>query len=375
MYDSQRLDAHLQKLIEEGCFPSVSLCIYHKGQPVYSKAFGLADPELNHRATTATRYDLASLSKIFSMTVFFRMVDQGLFSLDEPLSKYMPEFSGPRDIRESANYTTPVDDPVLGTCDAGSVTFRQLLAHCSGLGGGHMYIRAQADDGQPIHQILKMPFRYAPGTSLVYSDQDIMLIAAALERVTGRPLDDLVEEYVLRPLQLESSGYARISRGGLHGDVAATMLCPWRGCRIRGVVQNEDCYLMDGVAGHTGIFSTAEDVARLVQNYLSAVQGTPGLLSTDLARETIRLQASFEENRRGLLWQLRTPDVADATFPTSLVSFGHTGWTGTMTWADVERDMVFALLTNDIYLPQEKRTLFARRKSIVEYILEMIDRA
>ena len=116
-------------------------------------------------------------------------------------------------------------------------------------------------------------------------------------------------------------------------------------------------------------------MARLVQNYLSAVQGTPGLLSTDLARETIRLQASFEENRRGLLWQLRTPDVADATFPTSLVSFGHTGWTGTMTWADVERDMVFALLTNDIYLPQEKRTLFARRKSIVEYILEMIDRA
>lgn len=372
MLDSQRLDSHIQKLVDEGCFPSASLCIYHGDQPIYSKAFGLADPELNREATTATRYDVASLSKIFSMSVFFQLVDRGLVSLDDPLAKYLPEFSGPRDIRESANDTTPREDPVLGTCDAGEVTFRQLLSHSSGLGGGHMFLRAEADDGQPVNQILKMPFRYHPGTSMVYSDQDIILIAVVCERLTGKPLDVLVEEMVTAPLGLSSSGYARVSQGGLSGNVAATSLDPWRGRRIRGVVENEDSYLMDGVSGHAGIFTTAEDVAKLVRNYLAAVEGTPGLISCELARETVRLQAQNGVDRRGLLWQLRTPLVEDGTFPTSLRSFGHTGWTGTMTWADIDRDMVFALLTNDIYLSQ--RTLFARRKSIVEYITEMIDR-
>ena len=374
MVDSQRLDCHIQKLIEEGCFPSASLCIYHRGEKIYSKAFGLADPELGQAASPATRYDAASLTKIFSMSIFFRMVDRGLVSLDEPLSRYLPEFSGPRDIRESANDTTPRPDPVLGVVeDVGTITFRQLLSHSAGLGGGHMYIRAEADGLSPVQEILRMPLRYQPGTSMVYSDQDIILIGAALERMTGKPLDALVEDWVTRPLDLTSSGYVRISRGGIE-NAAATLLCPWRGRRIRGVVQNEDSYLMDGVAGHAGIFTTAEDTAALVQSYLSAVQGKPGLISPELARETIRLQAAAGIERRGLLWQLRTPDVNDGTFPASPQSFGHTGWTGTMVWADVERDAVFALLTNDIWLPQEKRTLFARRKSIVEYIMELADR-
>ena len=212
---------------------------------------------------------------------------------------------------------------------------------------------------------------------LCAENQDLILIGEAVACITGKPLDEAVQERVIEPLGLGQSGYARVSRGGLSGDVASTALCSWRGYRVKGVVHNEDSFMMDGVAGHTGIFATAEDVVKLVNNYLAAVHGTPGLVSVETAREMIRKQAADAQtgtNRRGLLWQLRTPDVNDATFPTGLKSFGHTGWTGTMVWADVERDMVFAILTNDIYLPQAERTLWSRRKSMVEYIIEAIDR-
>lgn len=378
MFKSERLEAQVQQLINENVFPSASICVMQHGQIVYKKAFGLADPDAGLAATTETRYDLASLSKIFSASAFMTLVEEGRVSLDDPVRTVFPEFSGIREIHTNANWESPHPeaDEYLGECCIDDVSFRQLLAHSSGLGGAHMYIRA-AEDKDIVGHILRADFRYVPGTDMVYSDQDLILIGEAVACITGKPLDEAVQERVIEPLGLGQSGYARVSRGGLSGDVASTALCSWRGYRVKGVVHNEDSFMMDGVAGHTGIFATAEDVVKLVNNYLAAVHGTPGLVSVETAREMIRKQAADAQtgtNRRGLLWQLRTPDVNDATFPTGLKSFGHTGWTGTMVWADVERDMVFAILTNDIYLPQAERTLWSRRKSMVEYIIEAIDR-
>lgn len=379
MSNYEKLDSLMEQMVAEQVFPSAAIAVYRDGKLELNRAYGLADPDNGLAATVHTRYDLASLTKIYAMSVLFRLIDEGRLSLDDPLSKYLPEFSGPREIREDANEKLLRDAEVVGYADAGAVTVRQLLAHASGLGNADMHCRAALvsgsdTEGDILAELLKTPFRNAPGEKLVYSNQDINLLAAAAERITGEPLDRLVARYVTGPLELTESGFLRLSEGPYDGDFASTFFCPIRGRRIKAEAHNLDSVMMDGVAGHVGVFATAENAARLVDAYRKALD-EDGFISRDLARETTRLAIADASGttRRGLLWQLRTLDPSDATFPFSEGSFGHTGWTGTFVWCDPERKLTVAILTNDIYYPQPERTLWRRRTEITNTLITLAD--
>lgn len=374
MPDFSRLDAHIQGLIAQGKFPSATLCVYHHNQLVKNTAYGCPDPEHPWPAQTDTLYDIASLSKIFAGTAFLVLCEQGIFSLDEPISRSFPEFSGMREIRTAANeLLADQPDQLLGYADVGTVTWRQVLVHHSGIGWAPLYQKCR-DRADALRMICTMPLAYRPGEEVLYTDLGLILLGAAMEQRLGERLDTIVSELVCRPLGLEDTCYRPVDEGAKPENTAPTEYCSFRGMRMHGLVHDENAYFFNGVAGDAGVFSTAKDVATLAQSYFLSLQGKPGIVSTALARDMIRFRQMNRWDRRGLLWQLRILDTDAHSFALGRSAFGHTGFTGTCMWCDPERALCFALLTNDVYAGRENRTMGAVRKGIVEELISAIDK-
>ena len=374
MPDFTLTDKRIKELCDKNCYPSAQLCVMIGGEVVHEYCVGRPDPNNARPCDSDTRYDIASLTKIFAGSVFFKLCEEGVFSLDEPIAVSFPKFSGMREIRASANRLTPnVSDDLLGYADAGKVTWRHVLIHNAGLGWAHLY-KSCASPDEAADYLCAMPFAYAPQSTVIYTDIGLILLGIAMENRTGKKLDKLVQEYVCMPLGLKSTRFNRVSEGAITENTAPTEFCEWRKERVHGLVHDENSYFLDGVAGHAGIFSTARDVAALGEAYLAALKGRKGaFLPKEQVEEYTRFQQMDSWNRRGILFQVRLL-ISDAhSLPLGRGAFGHTGFTGCCMWADPERDMVFSLLTNDVYAGRANRTLGNLRKSIVEEIVCAVD--
>lgn len=372
MIDFSNVDRILTEMCTEGKIPSATLCVFHHGKIVHEGAYGIPDPETGVPANLDTRYDMASLTKLFTTTAFMRLVEQGVFSLEEKVCVSFPEFTGPRDIVPTANeLVTETDNTSHGTSEAGEVTWYHVLTHTSGMGWMAMQKRPSVEAA--LHEILTMPFAYATGSTVLYTDLGLILMGKAMEMRTGKLLDELVDELVVKPLGLKHTGFLRNSAHRDATNVAPTEFCKWRNVRCKGFVHDENAYLLDGVAGHAGLFSTARDAATLTQDYLTSKQGGKGLISTETVRNMTRLHATGDWNRRGIGWQMRIDDPTAHSYPLSVNAFGHTGFTGTCMWADPDRDLVFAMLTNEVYNGRENRTLTEVRLTFVEALVAAVD--
>ena len=374
MLNFENLDKHIQKLVDEGAFPGGALCVFHHNQLVKETAYGTYNPETGDKTNVDTRFDVASLSKLFAGSAFMALCDQGVFSLDEPIHKSFPKFQGIREIRASANaLLKDQPDEVLGEADVTDLTWYNVLIHDSGLGWAPLNLRCKSRE-EAIDYICTMPLAYQPKSTVLYTDLGLILMGIAMEQRTGKGLDQLVEELVCQPLGLERTGYNRVSQGPKTENTAPTEFCKWRNMRVHGLVHDENCYFLDGVAGHAGIFSIARDVAKLAKSYLDALNGKPGVVKPETARAMVRFQKMNRWDRRGIMFQLRILDTDAHTFPLGRKTFGHTGFTGTCMWVDPERELAFAFLTNDVYPGREKRSMAKVRKGIVEELLSAIDK-
>ena len=374
MLNFEHLDKHIQKLVDEGAFPGGALCVFHHNQLVKETAYGTYNPETGDKTNVDTRFDVASLSKLFAGSAFMALCDQGVFSLDEPIHKSFPKFQGIRQIRASANaLLKDQPDEVLGEADVTDLTWYNVLIHDSGLGWAPLNLRCKSRE-EAIDYICTMPLAYRPKSTVLYTDLGLILMGIAMEQRTGKGLDQLVEELVCQPLGLERTGYNRVSQGPKTENTAPTEFCKWRNMRVHGLVHDENCYFLDGVAGHAGIFSIARDVAKLAQSYLDALNGKPGVVKQETAQAMVQFQKMNRWDRRGIMFQLRILDTDAHTFPLGRKTFGHTGFTGTCMWVDPERELAFAFLTNDVYPGREKRSMAKVRKGIVEELLSAIDK-
>ncbi len=374
MVNFENLDKHLKKRIEEKAFPAATISVWHHNERVFDAAYGTPDPEAGWPCAQDTVFDVASISKLFAGSAFMALCDKGVFSLDEPIHKSFPAFQGIREIRASANaLLKDQPDELLGTADVTGLTWYNILIHNSGLGWAPLNLRCKTRQ-EAIDYICTMPLAYEPLSTVVYTDLGLILMGVAMEMRCGKGLDELVDELVCQPLGLKNTGYKRVSRGARTENTAPTEYCNWRQTRVHGLVHDENCYFMDGVAGHAGVFSTAEDVAKLLQSYLDALQGRPGVVKPDTARDMIGFRQMNRWDRRGVMFQLRILDTDAHTFPLGRQTFGHTGFTGTCAWCDPERELVFALLTNDVYNGRANRTTGRLRKAIVEELISAIDK-
>lgn len=351
-------------------FPSCQVVAKRSGKVLYSKSYGFVDPEAGVQPTDPqTRFDLASVSKLLTVTAFLSLVQTGDVGLDQRVSEVVPKFSGERLIisQESPSRETE-SSPVGEAVDVGDVTFRNLLAHTSGLPAWVPLWRMPSRE-QRRRAVVNSELAYPIGTRVLYSDLGLMLLGFALEKLVGDPLDQIVHRCVTDPLGLTTVGYGPIP----FESAAATEFSPHRNRRMRGEVHDENAWSLGGVAGHAGLFGSAEDLACFGEMYRR--QGDP-LLSSELVAEMTSLQAQEGAVRRGLGFALWSPDPEASSNPLSRSAFGHLGFTGTSLWIDPEREAVIACLTNRVYYGRDKgRAMDAFRVMLHRTVCEIVDAA
>jgi CubicO group peptidase (beta-lactamase class C family) len=362
--------------------PAAQLAIRWHGRGVFARAYGWLDPETRQRPTQLdTLFDIASLTKLFAVSAFMTLVEADAVALDQPVCTVLPEFSGVRPIQPYEDPLTPGNMVAVaeagGSVDTGTVAFRHLLTHTSGLPAWRPLYR-QPDAGAARYEALNTFFSYLPGTRVVYSDVGLILLGIAIERLAGRSLDTVIRQHVAEPLNLSHTHYLPLpSPNPLPDHVAPTEFCKWRGRRIVGQVHDENAYRLGGVSAHAGLFSTASDIAAFGQTFLDrsdAPRGTP-LLRPATVDEMTRWQTQGLGTRRGLGFVLWLPDPEASGNPFSQGAFGHTGFTGTSLWIDPARDLVVALLTNEVYNGRENREILELRVDVHRAIVAAVDGA
>lgn len=297
------------------------LRVERAGRAVFERAYGAVDAEGGAAISVTTRFDLASLTKLFVAACVLVAASDGALDLDAPAASALVEWRG--------------------TAHA-PITPRMLLAHTAGLQSGADYRTLFGED--VVAYAIRRPLVARPGERVVYSDLGFIALGELLARVRGTSLARAFDVFAER-FGCEATGFSPRRRSRL--DIPATEYDAWRG-RVRGVVHDEKAYLMNGVAGHAGLFGTARDVALLARAF-SPRAAPDAVIPRGVAAEAIREQGADLVLRRGLGWALKTSDENSCGAAMSPSTFGHTGFTGTCVWSDPERELTVVLLTNAVY--------------------------
>lgn len=370
-------------------FPAAQLQVRIGGEIVYDASFGFLDPEARAHPTQATtRFDLASVSKLFTVVAFMTLVEEGRVRLDQPVAEVLPEFCGRRPVAPYPDPLRPgsfveIAPHTKGAVDAGAVTFRQLLSHSAGLPAWLPLWKMAAEWQRTLgpedvqrrlrETVLATSFAYPPGAHVVYSDIGLLLIGFAIERLTGETLREAVRNRVTAPLGLDSIVY-----GPIPCDSAApTEFYAHQGRRMCGEVHDENAFAFGGVAGHAGLFGTAHDVAAFGEALHCGLAGRhETVLRQETLAEMVHLQAQDGDVRRGLGFALRSPNPNAMSYPLGEGAFGHLGFTGTSLWVDPSRALVLACLTNHIYYGREgEDTITPFRAALARTVVECIQSA
>jgi CubicO group peptidase (beta-lactamase class C family) len=276
---------------------------------------------------TDTIFDLASVSKLFTSIVVMQQVAAGQIDLDAPMASYVPEFA------ENGK---------------GAITIRQLLTHTSGLPAWLPLYRDYPDPESRLHAALTAKLAHEPGTTYEYSDLNLIGLGALVERVTGKPLDELVADGITEPLGMVDTGYN--PDPALKSRIAATefQATPDRGM-VHGEVHDENAWSLGGVAGHAGVFSTADDLAVLAQALLNggSYDGDRILTQKSVEQMITNFNTEFPGDSHGLGFELN-----QRWYMSGLASprtAGHTGYTGTSLVIDFASQSFAILLSNRVH--------------------------
>lgn len=376
-------------------FPALSLCVIHRGETVWREARGWIDPARQRTAITVdSLFDLASVTKLIVETSFLILVEAGAVALDSRLVDVIPEFGrlNPREIAGGQDPHTrafiPVERRFHGrSVDPRAVRFRHLLTHTSGLPPWRSVYLLAADKPPPpptqvdqydegrwrrgLTAIADFPFAGGIGDTVRYTDIGIMLLGEAVARLHGRRLDKAVKDLALQPLGLGTITYNPLLKGIPRDRIAPTELDRhWRHRRAWGEVHDENACGLGGIAGHAGLFASAQDVARFGQAWLSGDERLA--IGAGLRQSAISQQAKGPF-RLGLGWMLKSDTDSSAGDRYGARAFGHTGFTGTSLWIDPERELVSAVLTNRVYHGRADEGIHAFRRAIHDLIVESID--
>ena len=322
--------AAIDDVVEEGLrherMPGCVVLVGYRGRIAWLKSYGSRQlkPDVVPM-TTDTVFDLASLTKpIATATSIMLLIEDGLVELDVPAAKYIPEF---------------------GVKGKEVITIRQLLTHQSGLLPDNSIKDYENDRADAFRRIHELDLRAEPGTRFMYSDVGFIVLGEIVERVSGKSLDVFAKERIFTPLGMSETGF------NPHADLKkrSAPTQERNGEWMRGDVHDPRAFRMDGVAGHAGLFSTAEDLARYAQMLINnGVLGKTKILKP----ETCTLMQSSQEVSSGvrtLGWDRRTGYSSNRGDLFSPNAFGHGGFTGTALWIDPEQEMFVIFLSNRVH--------------------------
>ncbi|HSP68323.1 MAG TPA: exo-beta-N-acetylmuramidase NamZ domain-containing protein [Bryobacteraceae bacterium] len=339
---SAALDASTEQAIRDGLIPGAVLVVGHDGKIVHRKAYGArALVPAREAATLDTIYDIASLTKVVATTpAIMKLHEQGKIRLDDPVTAYLPEFQGGRS----------------------PITIRQLMTHFSGLRPDLDIDPAWSGYDTGIRKALVDKPAGPPEERFVYSDINFELLGEIVRRVSGQPLDRFAREQVFEPLGMIDTTFKPASSA----RIAPTELDAATGKPWRGVVHDPTARYMGGVAGHAGVFSTADDLAR----YAGMMLGGRLFAPATVALFTSNAAPSDQPILRGLGWDIDSPYSSNRgdLFPRG-ASYGHTGFTGPSIWIDPASRSFVVIMTNRVH-PKGGRSINEWRRSVATIAAE-----
>lgn len=317
-----------------------------------------------------TIFDLASLTKpIVTATSLMLLAAEGRVDLDDPVAKVLPPF---------------------GERGKEAVTIRSLLTHTSGLKPwrpfheallererkkGERLLGTPAAKEAVLERIYRGALVHEPGEAAVYGDLDFILLGAIVEAVSGLALDDFAASRIFAPLGMNDTRFVRIGDGApelpdaLRRRFAATENCPWRGRVLWGEVHDPNAWAMGGVAGHAGLFSTADDVMRFALAVIDTWHGRSDVFPREWLVRFLTKNDMPAGTTWALGWDTPTPGASSAGQHFSPTSVGHLGFTGTSLWIDLEREAAVVMLTNRVHLVA-KRSKFELRAIVHDLVME-----
>jgi CubicO group peptidase (beta-lactamase class C family) len=329
--NEERLE-NLERLVlkghQAGGYPGAALLVARDGYSVVRKGFGRLSWDSSASAVSpdSTLYDLASLTKIVGTTTAIMILhDERKLALDDHVAKFLPEFrSG----------------------DKALITIRQLLTHYSGLPAGRQLWLLARTPEDARKAVLDAKLFCKPGRCFNYSDLGPDVLGFIVEAISGTTLDRFLTDRVFVPLQMSSTMFK--PPPALRSRVAPTETNPPRGYRLQGEVHDESAFALGGIAGHAGLFSTADDVSIFAQMMLGG--GEYGGVRI-VAESTVRIFTSRTTGTRALGWDTANGEAGAGQF-LSPRAYGHAGYTGTSLWIDPERKIFAILLTNRVHAPR-----------------------
>jgi uncharacterized protein YbbC (DUF1343 family) len=324
--DFSTADSVIAEAISRHDIPGAVLLVGMDGKTIYKKAYGNRSLVPTVEAMSEdTIFDIASLTKSFTACAVLDLVRQGKVRLNDSVARYLPDFAqnGKQDI-----------------------TIRMLLTHHSGLAPDLDLITQWEGKDEAYRRAMAEKLMDPPGSRFVYSDINYEVLGFLVEKVSGKSLPQAIEDAVLKPLKMD---HTRFQPGPELVPKIAPTTPDEKGAMMRGAVHDPTARRMGGVAGHAGLYSTADDLAK----YAKAFIDRKGMLTPELLEkmETPQ-QPPWSNELRAFGWDIDSPFANNRgeLFPAG--SFGHTGYTGTTMWMDPASKIYVILLTNAVH-PKE----------------------
>ena len=329
----------MQQAISDGSIPGAVLIVGHEGTVIYRKAYGSRALEPRRELMTLdTVFDVASLTKVIvTTTAAMQLVERGEVRLNDPVAKYLPEFA-----------QNGKDD----------VTVRQLLTHYSGLEPDLDLKTAWEGKETAYRMAFAETPEDAPGSRFSYSDINFIVLGALVERVSGETLDEYSVRHIFVPLKMTRTRF--LPPAAWMAKIAPTQYDE-NEHMLRGVVHDPTARRMGGVAGHAGLFSTGDDLAKFAQALLSGGGGILSALSVE--KMTRPEQPPSAPVLRGFGWDIDSPFSSNRGDLLPVGGYGHTGFTGTSMWIDPTTRTYIILLTNAVH-PRGKSNAIALRSKV-----------
>jgi CubicO group peptidase (beta-lactamase class C family) len=346
---SERLSADVRSVlgdsVQDRIFPGAVAALISSTDEIYIP-FGREtyDP-VARPISDESIFDVASLTKILATTTaVMQLVERKQLALHDRAVNFVPQ------LRQ-----VPKDQ----------ITILQLLAHTAGFPGGEPLSRHLKSRGEILESICSINLVYLPGTGRIYDDLGYILLGVIVESVTGLTLDKYCQNEVFGPLGMSETMF--VPPQELLGRVVPTEIDADRGGLLRGIVHDERAYLMGGVAGHAGIFTTARDLGKFSRSMMGHDNGAPPLSSASIRLMWSR-QWQDSEGEYGLGWDRLRPSYMNGIDDGDAV--GHTGFTGVSLVISPKRDLAMILLSNRVHPVRSSTPLIGQaRRRFVEAVM------
>lgn len=337
------VDSVVDEAVQTGLIPGAVVVIGHNNQIIFRKAYGsravIPQPE---PMTIDTIFDAASLTKVVATTPsIMKLFEQGKLRIDDPVTKYLPEFQG-------------------GKSD---ITIRLLMTHFSGMPPDLELVPKWNGYSTGVERALTTVPVAPPGARFIYSDINYVLLAEIVHRVSGQSVADFAHAQIYAPLQMNETGF--LPSPSLIPRIAPTEIDDETGQPFRGIVHDPTARYMGGVTGDAGLFTTADDLAKYANMLLGMGQSHGVRIFSDATVKKFTTPASPADQpiMRALGWDIDSPYSSNRGELFPIGSYGHTGFTGTSMWMDPTSHSFVIVLTNAVH-PKRGHSLSSFRSRL-----------